>query len=143
MRKQDTQLANLLYEQLDGYITKTIPKDRLEVTVQRLMLEIRRTSRVQTDAIKIDEEFYWNSFESKLLYKEENIALTKKERALLSLLFSNVKRDFTYEIIYEKVWGSAYLSKQDSLKTLVKTLRKKLPRNIIKNIFGYGYRIEL
>jgi len=143
MRKQDTQLANLLYEQLDGYITKTIPKDRLEVTVQRLMLEIRRTSRVQTDAIKIDEEFYWNSFESKLLYKEENIALTKKERALLSLLFSNVKRDFTYEIIYEKVWGSEYLSKQDSLKTLVKTLRKKLPRNIIKNIFGYGYKIEL
>ena len=142
-RRQDTQLANLLYEQLDGYITKTIPKDKLEITVQRLMLEIRRTSRTQTDAIKIGEELYWNKFENKLMHKGENIALTNKERALLSLLFSNVKRDFTYETIYVKVWGNAYPSRQDSLKTLVKTLRKKLPRNIIKNIFGFGYRIEL
>ncbi len=143
LRTQDIQLANLLYEQLDGYILKSIPKEKLEYTVQRLMLEIRKTSRIRTDSIKLDEDFYWNSFENKLLFQDKEILLTNKERALLSLLFSNIKRDFTYETIYTQVWGSAYPSRQDSLKTLVKTLRKKLPKNIIKNIFGFGYRIDL
>jgi len=143
LRTQDIQLANLLYEQLDGYILKSIPKEKLEYTVQRLMLEIRKNSRTKTDSIKLDEDFYWNSFEKKLLFQDKEILLTNKERALLSLLFSKVKRDFTYEAIYTQVWGSAYPSRQDSLKTLVKTLRKKLPKNIIKNIFGFGYRIDL
>jgi DNA-binding response OmpR family regulator len=143
LRTQDIQLANLLYEQLDGYIIKSIPKDKLEYTVQKLILEIRKNSRTRTDSIKLDEDFYWNSFEKKLLYKEKEILLTNKERALLSLLFSKVKRNFTYETIYTQIWGSAYPSRQDSLKTLVKTLRKKLPKNIIKNIFGFGYRIDL
>ncbi len=143
LRTQDIQLANLLYEQLDGYIIKSIPKDKLEYTVQRLMVEIRKSSRTKTDAIKLDADFHWNSFEQKLLFQDKEILLTNKERALLSLLFSNIKRDFTYEAIYTQVWGSAYPSRQDSLKTLVKTLRKKLPKNIIKNIFGFGYRIDL
>ncbi len=143
LRTQDIQLSNLLYEQLDGYITKSIPKDKLDYTVQRLMLEIRKNSRTRTDSIKLDADFHWNSFEKKLLFQEKEVLLTNKERALLSLLFSNIKRDFTYEMIYTQVWGSASPSRQDSLKTLVKTLRKKLPKNIIKNVFGFGYRIDL
>jgi len=143
IRRQDAQLTNLLYEQLDGYITKQIPKEKLEITVQRLILEIRKTSRVHTDTIKIEEDFYWNIFDNKLVYKKKEIALTNKERALLTLLFSNINRNFAYDIIYTKVWGNAYADRQDSLKTLVKTLRRKLPKNIIKNIFGYGYRIDL
>ncbi len=141
IRTQDKRLTNILYEQLNEYITKPIPEQKLELTLQKIFEEIRSDKRLQKDIIVIDENFYWNKETQKIFYDKKEIHLTKKERAFLALLFSGVHRDFSYEQISLTLWETTE-SKQDTLKTLVKTLRRKLPRNIIKNIFGYGYTLD-
>jgi two-component system, OmpR family, response regulator VanR len=71
---------------------------------------------------------------------DRNVTLSKKEQQLLSLLFSDTKRTFTYDEIFERVWGYEQNGTLDALKSLVKTLRKKLPEKTIHNVFGIGYR---
>jgi diguanylate cyclase (GGDEF)-like protein len=93
--------------------------------------------------IYITHDFFWHKKHTQLIYKNKDIVLTKNELLFLSLLFTAVNYQFTYEQIYKYVWGDEFLDKKESLKTLVKLLRKKLPQNIIVNIFNVGYIIEL
>jgi DNA-binding response OmpR family regulator len=42
-----------------------------------------------------------------------------------------------------ELWYDTKALRHPSLKTLVKQLRRKLPKDIIKNLFGFGYKIEI
>jgi len=143
MREKDVELTEVLHDCLKDYLTEPLPQEHLSKTVSILISEIRKRSRKAESRVLIDDNFYWDIERKQLVFKETVIALTRKERELLTLLFSDVSRDFSYEIILTKLWGEVSPSKQDSLKTLVKQLRKKLPMNIIKNIFGFGYKIDI
>jgi len=143
MREKDVELAEVLHDCLKDYLTEPLPKEHLSKTVSILISEIRKRSRKSEERVLVNSDIYWDREREQLVYKDSFIALTRKERELLTLLFSDVSRDFSYEIILTKLWGEVSPSKQDSLKTLVKQLRKKLPVNIIKNIFGFGYKIAV
>ncbi len=143
IRSQDIHLVNMLKEELQEYITQPIPNEKFEAAVSSLIYQIRKTSRKAEHLVLIDEDSVWDKKHMTFLYKEKEIVLTKKEREFLSLLFKNVNQGFSYHAISLKLWGDGYIIKQDRIKTLVKQLRKKLPRNIIKNIFGFGYKIEM
>jgi DNA-binding response OmpR family regulator len=141
MREKDVELTEVLHNCLKDYLATPLPQDKLNNTINILIAEIRKHSRVAENKIEIGKSFYWDATREQLVYEDELIPLTKKERALLTLLFSDINREFSYNIILSTLWGEVSQAKQDSLKTLVKQLRKKLPRNIIKNIFGFGYTI--
>jgi len=143
MREKDVELVAVLHDCLKDYIPEPLPQEKLNTTVSILISEIRKRSRQAETTVIVNDSLYWDTKRAQLIFKEELIPLTKKERELLQLLFSDTNRDFSYEIILNKLWGEVSPSKQDSLKTLVKQLRKKLPLNIIKNIFGFGYKIDL
>ncbi len=93
--------------------------------------------------IHIDSELSWHKEHLQLLHKNQEIVLTKNEFLFLSLLFSSINYQATYEKIYLQLWGSEYIDKKESVKTLVKLLRKKLPSNFIVNVFSIGYKIKL
>jgi DNA-binding response OmpR family regulator len=92
--------------------------------------------------IVLSEELYWDAKDSLLIYKEEEIYLTKNETLFLASLFNHPNYRATYETIYTYIWGISSEIKIGRMKTLVKVLRKKLPSNIIKNIFAIGYKIN-
>ncbi len=92
--------------------------------------------------IILSEELYWDAKDSLLIYKEEEIYLTKNEILFLASLFNHPNYRATYETIYTYIWGISSEIKIGRMKTLVKVLRKKLPSNIIKNIFAIGYKIN-
>jgi len=143
MREKDVELTEVLHDCLKDYLAEPLPKEHLNKTLSILISEIRKRSRKSEEKIFVDNDLYWDTDRKQLVYKQSVISLTKKERELLTLLFSDVSRDFSYDIILTRLWGEISPSKQDSLKTLVKQLRKKLPNNIIKNIFGFGYKIDI
>jgi DNA-binding response OmpR family regulator len=143
MREKDVELTEVLHDCLKDYLAEPLPKEHLNKTLSILISEIRKRSRKSEEKIFVDNDLYWDSDRKQLVYKQSVISLTKKERELLTLLFSDVSRDFSYDVILTRLWGEISPSKQDSLKTLVKQLRKKLPYNIVKNIFGFGYKIEI
>ncbi|MDO9305788.1 MAG: winged helix-turn-helix domain-containing protein, partial [Sulfuricurvum sp.] len=76
-----------------------------------------------------------------LLYKNIEIKMTKKERALMSLLIAQVGSIVNFDQIVRFVWGSEHQSHND-VRTLMWRLNKKLPVAMVKNAMGLGYYIE-
>ena len=66
---------------------------------------------------------------------------TKKERALLELLYQNLEKLVTYERIEEKLYKENSMT-QNALRGVVKRLRKKLKTYTIKSVMGVGYILE-
>lgn len=77
----------------------------------------------------------------------EDAYLTKLEFDLLLYLSSQPERVFTYEQIYETVWGEPYAYEKNNIMTHISHLRAKIepdpahPR-YIENVRGVGYRFK-
>jgi len=144
IRSQDKEFMKLLQQQLQDYVIEPIPDEVLESIIQTLIFRIRQNSRRQEQFINIDESCKWNKVSQSFFYNDKELTFTNKEREFLALVFDNVNNTVTYNTISISLWGeSADVVKQERIKTLVKQIRKKLPKNIIKNIFGYGYKVEI
>ncbi|WP_297442017.1 winged helix-turn-helix domain-containing protein [Sulfurimonas sp.] len=135
-------LIDTINLKVDGFVSKPLDFDKLLELLKDKAKEIVQEKERQ-NIVKIQQDYYWDKQLTVLVYEGKNISLTKKERDLLCLLFSApFETVFTYERIFEVLWGERDLMKHDSLKTIIKQLRKKLPFKTIKNIFAVGYAIE-
>jgi len=143
LRSKDNRLIDILQTHIKDHCATTLPDKVAQDMVSLLMYEVRKTSRRAENILKIDESFYWDKKNRQLFYANKEVELTTKENEFLSLLFSDINRGFSYEVIFMDLWCDTKTSRHPSLKTLVKQLRKKLPKDIIKNIFGFGYKIEI
>lgn len=126
---------------LTKYLIKPISREELKNALSLVLKELLRFDVQPKKIFKIREDFYWD-FESKELFSSNSaVMLTNKERKILSLLFSNINKTFTYDDIIIKVWYTYEEDKLDALKTIIKNLRKKLPKDTIKNVYGVGYKL--
>jgi len=128
---------------LTKYLIKPISRDELKSVLELAVHEIINFTTYANRIIHMQGSYYWDQDKEKLIFEGKEIFLTRKERELLSLLFSHVNSVVKSEDIIYELWYDDDSSKASSLKTLVKTLRKKLPDNFIKNVFGIGYKIEV
>lgn len=128
---------------LTKYLVKPISRDELKEALMMAANEIINYTTYTNRVVHIKESCYWDQDREKLLYYEKEVFLTRKEKELLVMLFSNVKKVFSSEDIIFELWYDYDDAKISSLKTLVKKLRKKLPPDIIKNVFGIGYTLDI
>lgn len=75
------------------------------------------------------------------------IGLTDLEFRMLHYLASQPGRVFTYQQIYEAVWGEEYAREKGIIMTHIRHIRQKLKSegdsfNYIENIRGVGYRFK-
>jgi DNA-binding response OmpR family regulator len=141
LRAEDKVLTNILYNQLQEYTTEVIPQEKLDSFVYTLIEHIRFNSRKNESLIYIDDAYTWDKKSLELRNKDQICSLTNKEKQILSLLFNSANTAVSYEKICYELWNNE-ISKE-RIKTLVKQVRRKIPKNLIKNIFGYGYKIEI
>lgn len=128
---------------LTKYLVKPVSRSDLREAIALAEEELMSYTVVPNRIIRMKDSFYWDQEQRKLLSQNEEFSLSKKEIALLTLLFSNINKIFsTDDIIYE-LWYDTDEPKNAALKTLIKNLRKKLPKGTIKNVFGVGYKIEV
>ena len=79
----------------------------------------------------------------------EEVSLTAKEFDLFTLLVSNPKRVFTYEIIAELIWGEPYdYGLHKTISNHIASLRKKLTvapdiPNYIQSVHSVGYKFDV
>lgn len=80
----------------------------------------------------------------KVFVKGQEVELLPKEFEILRLLIENPRRVFTYEQIFEEVWGEEYAySARKNLRNQIMRLRKKIQlSNFIKTKPGVGYSFE-
>lgn len=105
--------------------------------------------RSNQSKIKICDCYQFNLQNYSLFYQNNEIKLTKKERALITLLIAQLGSivDFKQIILFvwgrdlRTVWGGEYQTHHD-VRTLVWRLNKKIPIPIIQNAMGIGYYIE-
>ena len=96
----------------------------------------------QTDtALKI------NLNSRKVYESKREILLTKIEFDILVYLATYPDRVFTYQQIYESVWGEPYYNEKGNIMTHIRHLREKIEPDpshpqYIENVRGVGYRFK-
>ena len=72
------------------------------------------------------------------------VNFTSLEYRILALLFTNLNKVVTREILLEKIWDieGNYVN-DNTLSVYIKRIREKLNNDLIKTIKGIGYRIDI
>jgi len=128
--------------QLTRYLVKPVSRKDLKEALDIAIDELLKYSVTPIKKIDLKENYSWSMELKELKHHNTLIELTSKERILLSLLFSYKNRVFSYDDIFEYVWGYNEEISLNGLKNMIKRLRKKLPEDTIINVFNEGYKIN-
>ena len=104
------------------YLKKPFHLEELRIKITKISLEVETL----LDEVKLHDE----------------MTLTKKEKAFVTLLMRNKNRVVTYEMIEDGVYRDSSMS-MDGIRALVRRLRAKIVDDIIVNVLEEGYRIKL
>lgn len=129
----------------DDYLTKPFNLSELNA---RLRAIFRRKTKQYVKKISFDERLTIHLDERKVLAKNTELQLTKKEYDILIFLARNKNRVVTKDSIAEYLWGD-YMEDAysfDFIYAHVKNLRKKLAKHncedFLKTIYGIGYKFQ-
>ena len=131
----------------DDYIMKPFSTEELSLRIQAIL----KRSMAQA-SVKEEEPLYQIGryvFDHKnmiLGLDEEERVLTRKENALLKLLYENRNHLLTREIALKSVWGDDDYFIGRSMDVFIAKLRKYLkddPSINITNVHGTGFKLEI
>ncbi len=130
---------------LSEYLLKPVDDRKLIQTILKTIEDIQ-----SRETISIRKNLTWNKANNNLLYKEENIKLTKKENKLLAFLLSSPSEYFTHDTLILSVWDNEIpdASHDHKLQQLVYRINKKINSVIdedtllVENSYSLGYRIN-
>ena len=124
----------------DDYITKPIKPKVLMSRVKALLRRYKEShDSVSEDVVKIgnltiDRDAY------KIMLKDQEISLPRKEFELLSLLASKPGKVFKRDDILDKVWGNEVIVGGRTIDVHIRKLREKLGDELFKTVKGVGYK---
>ena len=121
----------------EDYITKPFLMGELLARIKRILNRSIKNNIIEVRDIKIDTD-------KMTVYKNnKEVILTTLEYNILLLLFTNVNRVITRDIIIDKIFLLTGNDVYDNTVTVyIKRIREKLNTDIIKTIKGVGYRVD-
>ena len=121
----------------EDYITKPFSTKELLARVNKVLLRSKKESEIRVKDISFDMD--------KMIVKKngKNVELTSLELKLLSLLFLNLNKVVTRNVMLDKVWEwtGNYID-DHTITVYFKRIREKLGTDIIVTMKGIGYRID-
>ena len=121
----------------EDYVTKPFSTRELIARINRILLRKNENNviEIQDIAFDIDKmEVYKN---------KQKINLTSLELKILHLLFTNVNKVVSRNLIIDKIWEWTGNDVNDNTITVyLKRIREKLQSNIIVTIKRIGYRVD-
>ncbi len=124
----------------DDYVTKPFSLRELEARIQALLRRVEGsppTSVYNDGLLMVDHQNFL------VKVAGEEIKLTRKEFALLSLLVQSRGRTLTRDYLLDRIWGLQYYGDSRTLDVHIRNLRRKLGRgDYIETIVGIGYRFR-
>ena len=121
----------------EDYITKPFSTKELMARVNRVLLRTKKQSIIEIKDISFDMD--------KLVLMRDNapIELTALELKLVNLLFNNLNKVVSRNVILDKIWDWTGNYVDDHTVTVYfKRIREKIGTDIITTIKGIGYRID-
>jgi len=125
---------------LSAFLIKPIKNQNLKNSIDCALKELELIKIIKQDILQIDNEYQWDFSLKELKEKNKIISLTKIEKELLQVIFSNPSRELTYEFIINEIWDYDDKNHQETLRTLISRLRKKLPKDTIQTLYNVGYK---
>jgi len=125
---------------LSAFLVKPLDNKTLQDSIDNTVKELDTIKIIKQDVLYIDEQYQWDFSLKELKYNNQMINLTKVEKELLQIIFSNPSTELTYTFIIENVWDYDDKEHHETLRTLISRIRKKLPPNTIKTLYNIGYR---
>lgn len=128
----------------DDYLPKPFALAELHA---RLMAVARRKFQISTPDISLGE-FVMDIQGRKMMHKNTEVEITKKEFDLLHYLVINQNKVLARYQLYEHIWGNTLDDQYDSnfIDVHIKNIRKKLnahaPTPWLETVRGVGYRIS-
>ncbi len=123
----------------DDYITKPIKPKVLVSKVKALLRRLKGDDEMEQNIVKVGD-ITINRDEYKIVYKNKEMILPRKEFELLSLLASRPGKVFKREEILDKVWGNEVIVGGRTIDVHIRKLREKIGDNRFKTIKGVGYK---
>lgn len=127
----------------DDYVTKPFNPVVLGAKVKAL---IRRSkgSVPGNDPVITAGPFRYNTQTLRLYKDGTEIVLSSKENAIMKLFIDNINRIFPKEMIYEMIWGEAFVD-ESAIMVYINRLRQKIEDDpgkpkYIQTVRGLGYR---
>lgn len=121
----------------EDYITKPFSTREVIARINRILLRCKKKSIISIKDISYDMD--------KLVLKKDNIIieLTSLELKLVNLLFLNINKVVSRNVILDKIWDWTGNYVDDHTVTVYfKRIREKIGTDIITTIKGIGYRID-
>lgn len=119
------------------YIRK--PFDLTELQI-RIMHALKSFYHDGESKIDFGSDLIYDTENFTLTYAGENIALSKTEKEIFSVLLKHTNQVVSVEMFQDEIWGE-YVDPAN-IRVQINNLRKKLPVEIIQNRRGLGYIIE-
>ncbi len=122
----------------EDYIIKPFRTKELIARIQNILKRCDNHRIKQVGNVLIDLEKCEVKVDNKI------VNFTSLEYRILALLFTNLNKVVTREILLEKIWDieGNYVN-DNTLSVYIKRIREKLNNDLIKTIKGIGYRIDI
>lgn len=134
----------------DDFLQKPID---LSVCAAKIHALLRRSRKLEPPynappILSSDNKLLIDPGRRKVILLDTEISLPRKQFELLYLLAGNPGRIFTRELLYEKVWGEAFLGNDNTLNCQMRSLRsclKAVPDSpdYIHTARGVGYYFDI
>ena len=119
------------------YVRK--PFDLTELQI-RIMHALKSFYHDGESKIDFGSDLIYDTENFTLTHAGENIALSKTEKEIFSVLLKHTNQVVSVEMFQDEIWGE-YVDPAN-IRVQINNLRKKLPVDIIQNRRGLGYIIE-
>ena len=131
-------ISSSLDSGVEDYIIKPFRSKELLARINKILKRNKDNAIITVDNVTIDADA------GRVFVTNKEIILTSLEYRILLLLFQNLNRIVTREILIDRSWDiSGKFVEDNTLTVYIKRIREKLGNeNIIKTIKGIGYRVD-
>ncbi len=133
----------------DDYITKPFSTEelslRIKAILKRCLLNDDETDEPPDGKITLGD-FIFDTRNMLLLHGDKSQSLTRKEAALLRLLYQQKNEVLPREVALENIWGENDYFIGRSMDVFISRLRKYLKADArvkITNVHGIGFKLEI
>ncbi|QSZ41198.1 response regulator [Sulfurimonas aquatica] len=119
----------------DDYLIKPFDSNEL---LLRLSALLKRSKKYKPESFG---DLVYDELHKCILYKKEELELSKKEYLLLLLLMRHINTSVPKELIYDELWSSAESGSDGAIRVYINRLKQLLPGMKIENIRGIGYKL--
>ena len=136
--KDDEDLiASSLDAGVEDYIIKPFRSKELLSRINKILKRNKDNELITVGNTTIDTT-------AAIVYVNNNeVKLTSLEYRILLLLFQNLNRIITREVLIDRIWDiSGKYVNDNTLTVYIKRIREKLGNDLIKTIKGIGYRVD-